>query len=163
MEPIGADLDDAVQATIDHVAIDRLQRAYADAVTCRDWEAVRALFLPGAVVSLDLVTRPPRDVEAPDALVGFIAGALERYRFFEFVILNSHIELWPDGDRTAASARVFMCELRHAEGEEERDDAYGLYQDSYRKLDGRWLITGRRYRSLARYPSGEVFGLPERL
>lgn len=153
----------ATQAVADRVAIDHLQRCYADAVTCRDWPALEALFCADATVTLDLVTRPRQIIEGPSALVGFIKGALERYRFFQFVILNSRVDLWPDGDSDAATARLFMCELRHAHGADGRDDAYGLYRDAYRRTEEGWRIASRRYRSLARYPDGEVFGLPDDL
>ena len=42
---------------VDHSSIDRLQRAYADGVSMRDWSQVRGLFLPDATISLELVTR----------------------------------------------------------------------------------------------------------
>lgn len=152
-------MNDELQATIDHVAIDRLQRAYADGVTTRDWAAVAALFLPEATVSLDLVTRPGRDLLGPDEIVGFIAPAVDDFEFFEFAIVNSHIDLWPGGDRTAATARIFMCELRVPRGQRERSDAFGRYLDTYRKVDGSWRIAARRYRSIARFPDGTVFPL----
>ncbi|WP_426570988.1 nuclear transport factor 2 family protein [Aquihabitans sp. McL0605] len=155
-EPIDPD---RMAETIDHVAVTRLQQAYADGVTRRDWPAVAALFLPDAVVTLDLVTRPPMEHVGPEALTSFVAAAIERFDFFEFVILNAHIELWPGDDRSAATARVFMCELRHDPAEGERSEAFGLYRDTYRKVDGTWRIAARRYRSMARFPAGEVFPL----
>lgn len=155
--------DDELQAVVDHSSIERLQRAYADGVTRRDWAAVRGLFLPDASVSLDLVTRPAVQLAGPDELVSFVSGALERFSFFQFVILNSHIDLWPRGHRSVATARVFMCELRQDVGATERNDSYGLYCDTYRQVDGDgfggWRFATRTYRSMARYPAGEVFPL----
>lgn len=147
---------------LDHLAIDRLQRAYADGVSMRDWEQVRGLFLPDATISLDLVTRPAVELAGPDALVAFVSGALERFAFFQFVILNSHIE--PSAsDPTLAKARIHMCELRHEHGARKRNDSYGLYRDTYRRTDGEgyggWRFATRWYRSLARYPAGEIFPL----
>lgn len=150
---------DALAEVVDHSAISRLQQAYADAVTRRAWDDVRTLFLPDATIWLDLVTRPAIELAGADALVDFVSGALQQFSFFQFVILNSHVELWPGGDRSAATARVFMCELRQRVGETERTDAFGLYRDTYRKVEGGWRIAARAYRSLARYPSGEVFPL----
>ncbi len=151
-----------MEAVIDHTAIDRLQRAYADGVTMRDWDAVRGLFLPEATISLDLVTRPAIELQGPDALVGFVSGALDRFAFFQFVILNSHIELAAT-DPQVAKARIHMCELRQDHGARKRNDSYGLYRDTYRKTDaegyGGWRFATRWYRSLARYPAGEVFPL----
>ena len=62
-----------------------------------------------------------------------------------------------------AKARVFMCELRQDHGARKRNDSYGLYRDTYRKTDGEgyagWRFATRWYRSMARYPAGEVFPL----
>jgi hypothetical protein len=153
------DAGDAVDEVVDHAGIERLQRAYADGITRRDWAMVHDLFTADAVVTLDLVTRPEIELHGPGALVAFVSGAMERFAFFQFVVLNSHVELWPDGDRSAASARVFICELRQDAGATARNETFGLYQDTYRKVGGRWRIAGRAYRSVARYPTGEVFPL----
>ena len=152
---------DAIEATLDRSAIDALQRAYADAVTRRDWPALHQLFLPEATVSLDLVDRPGRELVGPAAVGEFVGGAIERFSFFQFVILNSHVDLWPGDDHDAATARIFMCELRVTAGEATRNEAHGLYRDTYARVDGRWWIAGRRYRSMARFPEGTVFPLPD--
>jgi ketosteroid isomerase-like protein len=140
--------------TNDRVAIDALQRAYADGVTRRDWEAVRALFRPDDTLSLDLGDRPGRDLAGPRAITDFIGPAMERFTFFQFVILNSHVELWPDCDIDAATARMTMCELRVADGA--RTDSFGRYDDTYARTDDGWRFATRRYRSLARFAGGEV-------
>jgi hypothetical protein len=150
---------DQPSQTEDHVAITRLQAAYADGITRRDWEQVAGLFLPGASVTLDLVTRPTIELDGSAEVVRFISDALERFSFFQFVTLNAHVELWPEGDQDMATARVFMCELRQAVGEGERNDAFGLYRDTYRRVEDRWLISARSYRSMAHFPSGDVFPL----
>lgn len=152
--------DDRLADALDHGEIDRLQRAYADALNRRAWDDLEALFRPDAVVELDLVTRPSHHLDGPAALRAFIAGAMERFTFFQFVILNSHVMLRVDGDPDRARARVYMCELRQLAGETERNDAFGLYQDTYQRGDDGWRIAHRSYRSMARFPPGEVFGLP---
>ena len=75
----------------------------------------------------------------------------------EFAILNAVAEV--DGD--AGQGRVYICELRcSAAGE--WSQAYGLYQDRYRRRDGAWRIASRRYSSLARLGERiESFRLPE--
>lgn len=155
--------DDALQETIDYTGIVRLQRAYADVIDRRDWAGLSELFVPDAVIELDLVTTELRTLVGPEALGGFIGAAVERFSFFEFVILNSHVDLWPEGDRDAATARVFMCELRQNVGEATRNDAFGLYRDRYVRRDGRWWFAARRYRSMVRFPPGDVFPLPAEL
>ena len=150
----------SMEETMDYVAIVRLQRAYADVVNRREWAELHQIFTPDATVDLELVTRPPLHMVGPEALGEFVGPAIERFDFFEFVVLNTHVELWPEGDRTAARARVFMCELRQPSGQPsgqtERDDAFGLYRDTYALMDDEWRISARRYRSLGRFPSGEI-------
>ena len=146
----------SMEETVDYVAIVRLQRAYADVVNRREWAELHQIFTPDATVDLDLVTRPALHMVGPEALGEFVGPAIERFDFFEFVVLNAHVELWPDGDRRAARARVFMCELRQPAGQTERDDAFGLYRDTYALVDDEWRISARRYRSLGRFPRGEI-------
>ena len=149
------ELDDAASRAV--LAIQRLQAAYADAVTRRDWDAVRSLFEPDAVVHIDTRTRDPFALDGPDALVAFIEPAIASFTFFEFTILNATVDL--DGDE--ATGRVYICELR-LDGDGAWSQAYGLYRDRYRRRDGAWRIAGRRYSSLARRGPGgtEAFPLP---
>jgi hypothetical protein len=152
---------DELAAAVDHVGVTRLLAAYADAVTRRDGAAFDELFLPDCTVTLDLVTRPSVEVTGPSALAEFVTGAVERFEFFEFVVLNHHVDLWPRGDTSAATGRVFMCELRQLHGETRRTDAFGRYDDTYAKVDGRWRFARRAYRSMARWPDGVVFPMAQ--
>lgn len=138
------------------LAVERLQRAYADAVTRRAWLEVSSLFEQGAVVHIDTRTRAPFEVVAPDDLVAFIARSLDAFDFFQFTILNAVSEV----DGSEASGRVHICELR-CDTDGVWTQAYGLYQDRYRRTDGVWRISSRRYHSLARTgPTVETFPLP---
>ncbi|MGB6058766.1 MAG: nuclear transport factor 2 family protein [Microthrixaceae bacterium] len=152
--------DDEVAATVDHVAIDRLQRAYADLVNRRAWDELAGVFDPDISITLDLVSRPTVELVGVQEFASFIGPAMERFGFFEFVILNSYIDLWPGGERSAATARVFMCELRTEVGQTQRSDAFGLYRDRYRKTYDGWRIAERRYQSLAHFPAGDWHPLP---
>ncbi|HWJ98129.1 MAG TPA: nuclear transport factor 2 family protein [Acidimicrobiales bacterium] len=151
-----------LDALLDHAAIDRLQRAYADGVTRRDWEQVRGLFVADAAISLDLVSRPAVQLAGPVELTDFVSAALAPFSFFQFQIVNSHIEA-STVDPAAAKARMFMCELRLKHGASQRDDTYGLYRDTYRKTEeegyGGWRFASRWYRTVARFPDNEVFPL----
>lgn len=150
-----------LQDTVDHLAINRLQSAYADTVTRRDWTTLEELFLDDAVVEINTVTRDPFRVVGPQALGEFIASAVGRFDFFEFVVLNSLVTLGVEGDSDAASARMFMCEVRRNASDQEWSMTYGLYQDRYRRIDGRWWFTARVYRSLARTGAdGGAFPFP---
>ena len=148
---------DPQRETIDYVAITRLQAAYADVVNRRAWPEFAELFLPDAAVRVDTVTNPAVDLAGPRALGEFIGGAIERFEFFEFVTLNSHVMI--DGD--TATARVFMCELRQERESGRFTRAFGLYRDDYRRVDDHWWFARRRYQSLARSGRGEVFAYPE--
>ena len=150
------EVDDAGTRAV--VAIQRLQAAYADAVTRRDWEAVRALFEPDAVVRIDTRTRDPFELDGPDALVEFIDRAISGFTFFEFTILNTTVDL---ADQDHATGRVYLCEVR-TDADGAWSEAYGLYRDAYRRRDGAWRIAGRQYASLARRGANgtEVFDLP---
>lgn len=146
--------DPAATATL--VAIGRLQAAYGDAVTRRDWNAVRGLFEPDALVHVDTRTREPFELAGPDAVAEFVERSLEQFAFFSFSILNSVVDLDEEGTADAATGRVHLCELRHhVDGT--WTQAYGLYQDAYRRRDGAWRFAGRRYSSLARF---SLPGLP---
>ncbi|HET9729306.1 MAG TPA: nuclear transport factor 2 family protein [Acidimicrobiia bacterium] len=142
--------------TDDYIAITRLHAAYADAVNTRSWETLAALFTGDAPVSVNTMTNPVVSLRGGDDVAGFIAGAIERFVFFEFVALN--IAAHFDGDH--ARGRVFMCELRQDRATNEFSRAFGLYQDTYVRTTDGWRFATRDYQSLAR-TGGEVFALPE--
>jgi hypothetical protein len=152
---------DAVQETVDYVAITRLQAAYADIVNRRAWPELTELFLPDAPVRVDTVTNPVIDTVGPEEIGAFIGRAIERFEFFEFVILNTRVELSYEGDVDAAFARVFMCELRQAKDNGQFSQAFGVYHDRYRRVDGRWWFARRDYQSLSRTGRNDVFPFPK--
>ncbi len=141
---------DEVRDAVDHVALTRLQDAYADTVTRRAWTELSDLYLPTCTLHLDTVTAPPRALTGPEAVGEFIGGAVERFSFFEFVILNRRTALRAGGDPDRATARIFMCELRQDATDGRRTTAFGRYEDTYARVDGRWWFAERHYRSLAR-------------
>jgi len=144
-----------------YVDITRLQASYADVVTRRAWDELDSLFLPGAPIRIDTVTRPVVSLSGADELGSFISEALERFEFFEFVILNTVIDVH---DQSRASGRVWMVEVRQEHGSGAWSNAFGLYQDDYAIHDGRWRFAERRYQSLARrigIERAEVFALPD--
>ena len=156
-------MDDLPRETVDVVAISRVQAAYADVVTRRAWTELRDLFRPEAPVQLDTVTAEPIELTGPDEVGSFISRAIERFEFFEFVILNTHIVASVEGDPDAARARLYMCEFRQETSTGQWSNAFGIYHDDYTRLDGRWWFARRRYQSLARIElSGraEVFPFP---
>jgi hypothetical protein len=146
----------AIAETVQYLALRRLQDAYADVVTRRAWGELGDLFLPDAVVELDIRQGDVMRFDGPPALGEFIAGAIEQFAFFEFVVLNTRIEIGTGARTDTADGRVYMCELR-TDGETGRwNNAFGVYHDRYRRVDNRWWFAHRRYHSLARNGAGGV-------
>lgn len=153
--------DTALRDTVDHVAVRRLQAAYADIVTRRAWPELADVFLPDATVTVDRRAGDPLVLTGPGAVGDFIGGAIGRFSFFEFVILNVHLTLRVSGDPDVATARMYMCELRQERDGGRFTTAFGLYQDRYRRQDGRWWFDRRWYHSLARTSQDlDVFPFP---
>jgi hypothetical protein len=151
------------QELLDYVAICRLQAAYADAVTRRAWSDLGPLFLPDAHIQVDTVTSAPIELVGASGIGGFISGAIERFEFFELVILNVHV--LPDPGAGAAPealrSRTFTCELRQESSNGHWSNAFGVYHDVLERTDGRWCYARRRYQSIARTGRSEVFPFPE--
>lgn len=151
---------------LDEVAIERLQRRYADVCTRRAWPELHDLFLPDATVTLDLRDRE-LIIDGPAALGEFIGGSLEQFDFFLFAIRNTVVEVGVDGDPAAAAGRMWMSEFRHAvadttdghAGTDGWSTIFGLYQDRYRRTPDGWRFERRRYQSIARPAEGTLFDI----
>ena len=152
--------DETYDETLDYVAITRLQSRYADVVNRRAWPELDGLFEPAAPIRVDTVTAPARDFSGPGELGAFIGGAIERFDFFEFVILNAVVAVGDHDDRDAATGRVFMCEIRRDRESGSYTIAFGVYHDRYRRSGGRWTFAQRDYQSLARTEPNEAFPFP---
>ena len=155
-------IEPLLQDTVDYTAIVRLQRAYADVINRRAWPELAELFRPDARVSLDLVTSGPLELIGPSEVGTFISAAIERFSFFEFVILSAR--QWVDGS-DEATGRLYMCEIRQEEASSARSQAFGVYHDRFRRVDGRWWFAARRHHSLARTSASgdgtlDVFDFP---
>ena len=147
--------------TADVVSLWRLQSQYADIVTRRAWHELATVFLPDVAVEIDTVTSTPRKLSGAEEFIAFVAPATDRFDHFEFVILNTVVDV---DSHESARGRIFMAEIRREAATGEWSTAYGLYQDGYRKVDDDWWFADRRYRSLARTgPDSGVFGIPDGL
>jgi hypothetical protein len=143
----------------DYVGILRLHAAYADAVSRRAWADLEPLFLPDTPIRVDTVTGDPIEAVGAAGIGGFIAGAVERFEFFELVVLNVHV-LPGDPGSDRRHSRAFTCELRQEGATGHWTNAFGVYHDDVHRVDGRWRYARRRYQSLARTGRGEVFPFP---
>ena len=148
--------------TMDRVAIRDLLDSYADVINRRAFAELDDLFLPECEVVIDTRRGDPIVVVGGAGLGAFVDAAIERFDFFEFLILSAR--LWVDGGDDA-TGRLYMCEVRHDRESGQRSEAFGVYHDQFRRVDGRWWFAARRYHSLARTAaSGErdldVFDFP---
>ena len=157
----GTELDEVVA----YIALRRLQSRYADIVTRQAWPELSEIMRPDCVITVDLVDRAI-DFDGPTKIGDFIAAQIEKFDFFEFVILNTVMKI--DAEAGQATARMYMQEARQSADSGERRDTFGVYHDHLeRDTDGRWWFARRRYKSYARTnPSGPgpeltVFDLPE--
>ena len=112
--------DRMTQETVDYVAIRRLQSAYADIVTRRAWPELARIFRPEAEVVIDRMDGSPLELLGPGGVAEFVSKAIAHFDLFEFVILNTVVEI--EGDR--ATARMYMWEVRH-DPVGGRSDAFG--------------------------------------
>lgn len=149
---------------LDEWAVRRLHSAYADIVTRRSWAELHEIMRPDCTLDLDLGDRTMR-FDGPGAIGAFIGKELERFSFFEFVILNSVVKV--DVGAGTAGARMYMQELRQDVDGGRRTNAYGVYHDHFeRDADDRWWIARRRYGSFSRTAATDadvdqdVFPLP---
>ncbi|MBM3675600.1 MAG: nuclear transport factor 2 family protein [Actinobacteria bacterium] len=148
----------------DYVAVARLQAAYGDAVTRRAWYELVPMFLPDCLVRLDLRTGAVSEHVGPEAIGRLIASSIERFEFFAFTIVNTVVDVAPDG--VSASGRCYIRELRQDRADQRWSTAYGLYRDTYRRDGDRWRFATRDYSSLARTSAEgdgmDVFPIPGR-
>jgi hypothetical protein len=135
----------------DHVAVRRLLDAYADVVCRRDWDELPELFHPEVAITIAKAGSAPIEVSGPEAFASFVDPAMAGFEFFLFQILNARIDF--TGEHRATS-RLFMSEIRQSAGE--FSQVYGRYDDTFRRIDGRWWFVARHYRTLARTTSASV-------
>jgi hypothetical protein len=116
-----------------------------------------ALFEPRASIHVDTVTAEVMHFTGPQEFAAFVAGSIERFEFFEFVVLNTVVEVKPG---PTATGRLWMVELRQDRATGHWSNAFGVYHDHYAMTNGAWRFRERHYQSLARTGRGEVFPFP---
>src|SRR3954468_11849468 len=148
---------DATEDALAYIAISRLQNAYADVVTRRAWPELENLFDAQAPIHINTVNTPVIELVGPTQLGDFVGSSIERFEFFEFVILSAVIEV---DSPTEARGRMYMAELRQDMASGAWTNAFGVYHDSYRHDGARWRFAERNYQSLARTGRLDVFPFP---
>lgn len=144
-------IDDAA-FTLDEVRIRRLHAAYADAVNRKDWPEFDALFLPDADLAVELSGAEPLRAVGPKAIGALIDGFLKPLDFLFQTIMNARIT--PGADADSALARLYIHEFRRVTATGALRNSVGVYEDHYRRVDGRWLFAHRSYTRLVLAESG---------
>jgi hypothetical protein len=159
----GAMMDERrLEDTVDHSEIRRLQDAYADIVTRRQWSELTQVFRPDTVLQLDLRERTLRLV-GPGEIGGFIDESIAQFQFFQFGIFGTRVHLRAKGNPDIAAARMYMTELRQAHSGH-WSQIYGVYHDRFVRADGQWWFAHRHYHSLLRKNvPAPVFDFPHHL
>jgi hypothetical protein len=151
-----------LEDVVDHSEIRRLQDAYADIVSRRQWAELADVFRPDTVLDLDLRDQTLQ-FSGPGAIGDFIRTSLEQFEFFQFGILGTRIELRHLGDADSAFGRMYMTELRQTHSGH-WSQVYGVYHDRFTRVDDRWWFALRTYHSLARNNMpAQVFEFPHHL
>ena len=131
-----------------YLELQRVQSRYADVVTRRAWGELADFVRADCPIVVD-VRHTQFQLTGPAEYGQFIARQIERFSFFQFVLLNTVLRI--DAERGVAAARVYMQEIRQNVSDGRRTDAYGLYHDRLELGDdGRWWYARRHYRSFAR-------------
>ncbi len=147
---------------VDHSEIRRLQDAYADVVSRRQWPDLADLFLADTELELDLRERT-LSFTGPVAIGEFIGQSIEQFDFFQFGILGTRVLLRHEGNPDAATSRMYMTELRQTHSGH-WSQIYGVYHDRFTRTDGGWRFAHRRYHSLARNNMpATIFPFPDHL
>jgi len=135
-------------ATDDYLGITQLQSAYADCITRRAWNELDQLFRADATL---LVSdgRSSRMIEGPTAIGALIDRAVASLDAIFFVNLNTRIELYTEGARTAR-ARTYIRELHVEQRPLAAREIYGVYLDRYVHAEDRWWFASREWHALVR-------------
>ncbi len=142
--------------TQDYLAIQRLQRAYADVATRGAWQEVAALLTPDAGISFDTRSGRVFEIQGAEEFGAFGARMTGGFGFYEYIPLNFVVE-FGDG---VAHGRSYSLEVAQDAGSGAWIEFYGVYDDDYARIDGVWRFTARRYRTYGRRTDGRLEAFP---
>ncbi len=152
---------DAAGRAAHEVAIHRLLGRYGDVVTHHIWDEIEHLFVADAPVTLDLRSGSPIELVGGAEVAAFIGDAVTRFSFFAFTIANAFVVLDAGATPTGALGRTTICEHRLDAESRQWSNAFGLYQDRFRRDGDEWRFARRHYSSLARvHYTAEVEAFP---
>jgi hypothetical protein len=140
-----------------YLAIERLQRSYADISTRHAWDEVPALATPDARFSFDTHTGKTFEVDGPAAFAEFGAKMTDTFSFYEYIPLNFVVDITSD---ETARGRTYSLEVAEERQSGEWINFYGVYDDRYVIFDGAWRFSRRHYRTYGRRTGGRLEAFP---
>jgi hypothetical protein len=143
--------------TVAYIAIQRLQRAYADVSTRHAWDEVASLATPDARFSFDTYTGKTFEIDGPVAFAEFGAKMTGTFSFYEYIPLNFVVDIHPDG---TAQGHTYSLEVSEDRESGDWVDVYGVYSDQYAIFEGSWRFSRRHYRTYGRRAAGRLQAFP---
>ena len=141
-----------------YLAIQRLQRAYADVSTRRAWPEVVSLLSPDARISFDTRSGKVFEIEGAAEFGAFGARMTAGFGFYEYIPLNFVVDFRPE-DGTA-SGRSYSLEVAQDSQSGAWLEFYGVYDDEYVETGDGWRFAGRQYRTYGRRTDGRLDAFP---
>jgi hypothetical protein len=148
--------DDTAYDDSAYLAILRLQRAYADISTRRAWAEIASVAAPDARFIYHTQSGVI-EVEGAAQFAEMGKQTAERFSFNMLVPLNSVVTECSGG---RARGRCYFFELAEERDSGDWVEVHGVYHDEYREEDGRWRLSRREYRPLARRAGGRRESFP---
>ncbi|MEO6124686.1 MAG: nuclear transport factor 2 family protein [Ilumatobacteraceae bacterium] len=136
----------AMQQLADRLAIADLNHRFADAITRMDVAACASMFTEDA----EIVVTNWDTFAGRDEILRSLRELLSGWRGIVFTNHSGVAEI--DGD--AATGQWYIREFGIKFDEE--FDISGVYHDTYRRTDGRWQFSSRRYDTLHLRRAGEI-------
>src|SRR5262245_11903095 len=130
-----------------YIAIERLQRAYADIATRGAWDEFASIATPDAYFTFDIQAAQLVEIDGPAEFAAFGVRANEHFSFYLYIPINFVVSIGDDG---TARGRSYSHEV--AEDGESGDwvEFFGTYEDEYAIVDGSWRFARRDYRTYGR-------------
>jgi hypothetical protein len=139
-----------------YLAIERLQRAYADISTRHAWDEMASLTTPDAVFAFH-TQRGVFEVQGGAAFAELGPRMAEQFSFHLLIPINFAMKVHTDG---TARGRSYLLEVSEDRQTQEWMEVYGLYHDEYALYQGNWLFSRREYRPLGRRTAGRLEAFP---
>jgi SnoaL-like domain len=140
-----------------YIAIERLQRAYADIATRSAWDEVPHLLTPDAHITFDTRSGAPMEIHGSVQFGEFGAKMQGVFGFYEYIPLNFVVSFETGG---TAKGRTYSLEVAEAAKSGEWMEFYGTYDDEYALHEGSWRFSRRHYRTYGRRTSGRLEAYP---